>query len=35
MGRRRRRRRRKKKHAYRIFVGKPEGRGPLVRPRRM
>jgi hypothetical protein len=23
-----------KKNAYRIFVGKPEGRKPLVRPRR-
>jgi hypothetical protein len=25
---------RKKKNAYRILVGKPEGRGPLGRPRR-
>jgi hypothetical protein len=36
MGRRRRRRRRrrkKKKNAYRILVGKPEGKKPLGRPR--
>jgi hypothetical protein len=31
--RRRRRRRRKKKKAYRLLVGKPEGRRPIGRPR--
>jgi hypothetical protein len=29
------RRRRNKRYAHRIFVGKPEGKRPLVRPRCM
>jgi hypothetical protein len=34
MWRSRKRRRKKKKNAYRLFVGKPEGKGPLGRPKR-
>jgi hypothetical protein len=33
-GRRRGRRRKKKKNAFRMLVGKPEGKRPLGRPRR-
>jgi hypothetical protein len=35
MGKGRRKRRKKKKNAYRILVGKQEGKRPLVRPRGM